>query len=75
MNKRASEVANGRHVAVVGAGLVGAGWAIVFARAGLEVRIFDSNEKIAAGVMSFIQMQLVEMEQYDLCLLYTSRCV
>jgi L-gulonate 3-dehydrogenase len=66
MNKRASEVANGRHVAVVGAGLVGAGWAIVFARAGLEVRIFDSNGKIAAGVMSFIEAQLVEMEQYDL---------
>jgi L-gulonate 3-dehydrogenase len=30
------------HVAVVGAGLVGSGWAIVFARAGLDVKMFDS---------------------------------
>jgi 3-hydroxyacyl-CoA dehydrogenase len=29
------------HVAVVGAGLIGRAWAIVFARAGLEVRIWD----------------------------------
>jgi S-adenosylhomocysteine hydrolase len=29
----------GRPVAVIGAGLVGAGWAIVFARAGLDVRV------------------------------------
>jgi 3-hydroxyacyl-CoA dehydrogenase len=27
------------HVAVVGAGLVGSGWAIVFARAGLDVNV------------------------------------
>lgn len=30
-------------VAIVGAGLVGTGWAIVFARAGLSVRVHDSN--------------------------------
>jgi L-gulonate 3-dehydrogenase len=30
------------HVAVVGAGLVGSGWAIVFARAGLDVKMFDA---------------------------------
>ena len=30
------------HIAVVGAGLVGSGWAIVFARAGLKVKMFDS---------------------------------
>ncbi len=32
----------GGHIAVIGAGLVGSGWAIVFARAGLPVRLFDS---------------------------------
>ena len=31
----------GRPVAVIGAGLVGAGWAIVFAQAGLDVRVYD----------------------------------
>jgi L-gulonate 3-dehydrogenase len=35
------ELLQGRPVAVIGAGLVGAGWAIVFARAGLNVRIYD----------------------------------
>ncbi len=32
-----------RGVAIVGAGLVGIGWAIVFARASLSVRVHDSN--------------------------------
>ncbi|WP_246725549.1 3-hydroxyacyl-CoA dehydrogenase NAD-binding domain-containing protein, partial [Beijerinckia sp. L45] len=35
-------------VAIVGAGLVGSGWAIVFARAGLEVRLYDSVAGAAA---------------------------
>ncbi len=30
------------HIAIVGAGLVGAGWAIIFARAGLNVKMTDS---------------------------------
>lgn len=34
------------HIGVVGAGLVGSGWAIVFARAGYQVRIFDESESI-----------------------------
>ena len=33
-----NELLQGRPVAVIGAGLVGAGWAIVFARAGMNVR-------------------------------------
>ena len=33
-----NELLQGRPVAVIGAGLVGAGWAIVFAQAGLQVR-------------------------------------
>lgn len=36
-----------RRVAVVGAGLVGMGWAIVFARAGLQVRMFDVTDAAA----------------------------
>src|SRR6202008_2780582 len=34
---------DGRTVAIVGAGLVGAGWAVVYARAGLKVKVFDAN--------------------------------
>lgn len=52
---------NDRPVAIVGAGLVGAGWALVFARAGLQVRIFDANPVIANAAIPLIEQQLVEM--------------
>ena len=35
-----------RTVGIVGAGLVGSAWAIVFARAGVNVRAFDASEDI-----------------------------
>jgi len=64
--KTAVEVTGGRHVAVVGAGLVGAGWAIVFARAGLDVRVFDSNDQASRGVLAFIETQLAQMCEFGL---------
>ena len=40
-----------KSITVVGAGLVGRGWAIVFARAGHTVRIFDvTGEKSPSGL-------------------------
>lgn len=45
-------------VAVVGAGLVGAGWAIAFARAGLAVRVFDADPLIAARAIPWAAEQL-----------------
>lgn len=36
-------------VALVGAGSMGLGWAIVFARAGLEVRLFDPSAEVRAS--------------------------
>jgi L-gulonate 3-dehydrogenase len=30
-------------VAIVGAGLIGRAWAVVFARAGIDVRVFDPD--------------------------------
>lgn len=50
-----------RPVAIVGAGLVGAGWGLVFARAGLQVRIFDANPVIANAAIPLIEQQLLEM--------------
>jgi L-gulonate 3-dehydrogenase len=44
-----------KSVAVVGAGLVGRGWAIVFARAGHEVRLFDVTEKKIADAVRVIE--------------------
>lgn len=53
-------------VAVVGAGLVGAGWAIVFARAGHEVRLFDGDAGIRARVLGDIQGNLADLQSFDL---------
>lgn len=66
VQKNAAELLRGRPVAVVGAGLVGAGWAIVFARAGLSVRVFDANPTTAAGVLAFIGGQLAQMQAHGL---------
>src|SRR3546814_15748735 len=53
-------------VAVVGAVLVGAGWAIVFARAGQSVSIYDAQPAIRASVMAWIRDSLNEMERCGL---------
>ncbi len=49
------------HVAVVGAGLVGSGWAIVFARAGLPVRLYDSEPGVAERALELIAGRLVDL--------------
>jgi 3-hydroxyacyl-CoA dehydrogenase len=48
-------------VAIVGAGLVGRGWAIVFARAGHEVTIYDGSADIRAAVLETIRVSLADM--------------
>jgi L-gulonate 3-dehydrogenase len=53
-------------VAVVGAGLVGAGWAIVFARAGYPVRIFDGSDDIRERVRGDIAANLADLEKFGL---------
>ncbi|MFL6416539.1 MAG: 3-hydroxyacyl-CoA dehydrogenase [Bryobacteraceae bacterium] len=58
MNRSASDVVRGQPVAVVGAGLVGGGWAIVFARAGLSVKIFDSQPGASTAALGTIKERL-----------------
>ncbi len=53
-------------VAVVGAGLVGAGWAIVFARTGYPVRIYDGNDDLRARVRDDIKANLEDLQRFDL---------
>ncbi|PHK94938.1 3-hydroxyacyl-CoA dehydrogenase [Pseudoroseomonas rhizosphaerae] len=48
-------------VAVVGAGLVGSGWALVFARGGASVRLFDASESIRAGALARLRTMLEDM--------------
>ena len=55
-----------RSIGIVGAGLVGSGWAIVFARAGLDVTIFDPDPGIRAGVRSHIGGGLEALEAVGL---------
>ncbi len=51
---------NGR-VAVVGASLVGRSWAIVFARAGFEVRLWDTGAAVLDGALDAIATGLAEL--------------
>ncbi len=55
-----------KHIAIVGAGLVGSGWAIVFARAGTEVRIYDSSADIREGFIALVRGQLEDLKAHDL---------
>jgi len=60
------KLAGGRPVAIVGAGLVGAGWAVVYARAGLQVRVFDANPDITARAVPLIESQLAGLQRHGL---------
>jgi L-gulonate 3-dehydrogenase len=61
-----SELLGGRPVAVIGAGLVGAGWAILFASAGLDVRIYDANASATDSALGLIGEQLKELSSFGL---------
>jgi len=56
----------GRPIAIVGAGLVGAGWALVFARAGLAVQIYDANPAIASAAVPLIMGQIADLTAHGL---------
>lgn len=48
-------------VAIVGAGLVGSGWAIVFARGGHQVRVFDPSPEVRGRVMDWARESLRDL--------------
>jgi 3-hydroxyacyl-CoA dehydrogenase len=54
------------HIAIVGAGLVGGGWAIVFARAGEAVRVYDAAPAIRNGFLDVIKGQLDDLKSFNL---------
>jgi len=53
-------------VAVVGAGLIGRAWAIVFARAGHPVRLHDADAAAMAGSLAYIGERLHELAGFGL---------
>ena len=57
---------SGQPVAVVGAGLIGRAWAIVFARAGHPVRLHDADAGTMAGSLAYIEERLHELADFGL---------
>ena len=53
-------------VAVVGAGLIGRAWAIVFARAGHPVRLHDADAATMADSLAYIEERLHELAGFGL---------
>ena len=56
-----------RNVAIVGAGLVGQGWAIVFARAGMDVTVYDARENAEAVIGAQIDKAVGDLAAGGLC--------
>ena len=54
-------------VAVIGAGLIGRGWAIVFARAGWQVNLYDLKAPALEVARQEIANQLQMLVSHDLC--------
>ncbi|MEN4920185.1 3-hydroxyacyl-CoA dehydrogenase [Achromobacter spanius] len=52
--------------AIIGTGLIGQGWAIVFARMGWDVRLYDVNAAMLAEARALILQQLRELEAQGL---------
>lgn len=53
-------------ITVVGAGLIGRAWSIVFARAGFSVSLYDSSQEAGSNALGFIAARLPELRQAGL---------
>jgi L-gulonate 3-dehydrogenase len=53
-------------VAIIGAGLIGRSWAVVFSRAGWDVRVTDPNSGILEQTQELIRASLEELSAYGL---------
>jgi L-gulonate 3-dehydrogenase len=53
-------------VAVVGAGLVGSSWAVIFSLAGLNVRVFDESPAARERVLPFVRETMTDMDRAGL---------
>lgn len=55
-----------RCAAIIGTGLIGQGWAIVFARKGWDVRLYDVNAAMLAEASALIRRQLDQLQAHGL---------
>ena len=49
-------------IAVVGSGLIGQAWAIVFARGGHEVKLWDGDPKAVTLAFTLIEKQVADLQ-------------
>lgn len=54
------------NIAVIGAGLIGQAWAIVFARGGCEVQLWDGDQQALSDALGLIARQVSELERQQL---------
>jgi len=64
---RVNEVNNNQKVAIIGAGLIGRGWAIVFARAGWRVNLYDLDPGALDNAVAALHEQLKMLVAQGLC--------
>ena len=60
------EIEHDHQVAVVGAGLIGRAWSIVFARAGFDVALWDPYPQQVEAALGFIAERLPELQEAGL---------
>jgi len=55
-----------RQATLIGAGLIGRSWAIVFARAGYQTVLYDRDAGVAAKALALVGAALQEMQEFGL---------
>ncbi|XP_072300261.1 lambda-crystallin homolog [Eucyclogobius newberryi] len=53
-------------VTIIGSGLIGRSWALVFISGGLSVKIYDKQPGMAASALSSIRQQVLELQQKNM---------
>ena len=55
-------------IAIVGSGLIGRSWAVLFARGGYSVVLYDVKEELMTQAMEVVEAQLQSLHQSNLLL-------
>lgn len=55
-----------KRVAIIGAGLIGQAWAIVFARAGYQVRMWDADVQVLPKALQLVAQQIHTLYEHGL---------
>ena len=53
-------------IATIGCGLIGQGWAIVFAMSGFDVAMYDVSPETTAGALHVMEKRICDLAEFDL---------